>query len=166
MSSLFVRIFCVLAIGTPVIFGTPNFVIELGKAKQQREKSLAEAIAPIDRNYVEVLRTMMDKATRAGEIDAASKIKAEIDIYDPKGLGQRVAGSWTMEGKSSQLVFAKNGLFKELWNNTVQEARWKVISGTVVRVEFKGSDRKEYQISDDGKSIKRLGDGFLWLRDE
>lgn len=166
MSPLTRRTICLLAISAPVAIAAPDFESQMAQAKEQREKSIAEATVPIDRKYLETLRNLMDKATRAGELDAAVKLKAEIETYDPKGLGARIVGNWTMASKSSRIVFTKNGLFRENWDNKVYEGRWRVISDSVIRVELKDGKRPEYKISDDGNSLKRAEDGFEWLRGE
>jgi hypothetical protein len=63
------------------------------------------------------------------------------------------------------LVFSPNGLIKEFWNNQIQEGRWRTSQGNLVKMKLKSGAVHELQVSEDGKSVKRVDDGLVWYRD-
>ena len=97
-----------------------------------------------------------------------AKLKAAPAAADQKALGWRFHGFWTTEKKESRVQFTPGGTFKELWNGTVQEGRWKATSDTDATITLKKGKVHNYHVSDDSadvKPLKRLTDGYRWARE-
>ncbi len=69
---------------SPCLFGQSPFERDLAKLKSQKQKAVAAAIAPIEFRYQEEIEKLLRKATQAGDLQAALKIRSELG--KPVGL--------------------------------------------------------------------------------
>jgi len=148
----------------PFTFAGSDYDRQIAELTAQREKAISEATEPINRRYQTSLEQLLRKATQANDLDAAVKIKNAIAAADPPG--SRFHGWWATESKSSRLQFTAGGNFQEHWKGTIQEGRWQPASGPEVKVTMKSGTVREYRLSDDGRTVKRLNDGVTWRRDD
>ncbi|RYD17944.1 MAG: hypothetical protein EOP88_24325 [Verrucomicrobiaceae bacterium] len=154
-----------LALVTPLVFAASPFEAQMDELANAREKAVAQASEPIHRQYAASLQDLLARAIKAGDLDAALKIREELQAVTPKEVNLRIQGSWSDRGKSTRLEFSPNGVFKEFWNNQIQEGRWRSSADKEVKMTLKVGGTHEFRISDDGKSVKRLNDGLVWYRD-
>ena len=89
---------CVLIMAGAAVSSETLFERELERLRSDHEKAVATALAPIERRYQADLEALLHRATRANDIDAATKIKRVLDevIISPEGRLSAVvtAGSW------------------------------------------------------------------------
>ncbi len=89
---------CVLMMATAAVFSETLFERELERLRSDYEKAVAAALAPIKRRHQADLETLLHRATRANDIDAATKIKRVLDevIISPEDRLSAVvtAGPW------------------------------------------------------------------------
>ena len=76
---------------TPATPKTPPDPPELAKLRLSREKAVSEAVAPIDRKYLDALRSMRTRFMRDGKLDSLLAVDAEIALIEGKGKGEK----WT-----------------------------------------------------------------------
>lgn len=150
-----------LALLVPAAFADSGYQRELAELSAQRDKAIAEASEPINRRYQAALEQLLRRATQANDLDAAVKIK---DALVSSPLGSRLQGSWINKGIKSRIQFTPDGVFKESWNDEVQEGQWEALSDTDVKVTLKKGPVHQYHLSDDGKSVKRTLEGYVWTR--
>ena len=141
------------------------FEKQLDDLAKARDNAVAQVSEPIERQYLVSLQELLNRAIRAGDLDAALKIREELAAAAPREVDMKIQGTWTDRGKSTRLEFSPNGLFKEFWNNQIQEGRWRYSSDKLVKMTLKSGSVHEFRISDDGKSVKRVNDGLVWYRD-
>ena len=99
---------------TPHLHAQSRFLDSLKQLQDQRNKALAVASEPINRNYAASLKQLLQSATQAADLDSAVKIKEELKPFEkgPVSLlglpvkeskvaaGQLVLGGTTfLEGK-------------------------------------------------------------------
>jgi len=157
----------ILAFFTSPLHAATELERQLSDLLAQRKKEIAAAEEPINRRCQTALEQLLRKATQSGDLDGAMKIKAAIASFDPHAVGSRVVGHWADDGKKSRLQFSATGAFQENWDNKVAEGRWVATSDTDVKITFKKDGNvRDYQLSPDGQSIKRMVDGKIWKRDE
>jgi hypothetical protein len=142
----------------------PDYDRQVEVATEKRDKAVAQASEPINRDYLTTLQDLMKKATAAGDLEAALKIKTVIESVDPKGRAGRLLGDWLDGSKSSRLQFTAAGVFKEIWGGKVQEGRFKNKTSAKAEVELNNGSKYEYVLSEDGTSLKRSNDGMTWFR--
>ena len=92
---------------------------DLNQLKGQRDKALTAATDPINRRYKESLDDLLRRATQASDLDAATKIKEEINqlgIASPVSISSftekllKQAWTWTSSpGSRAKLEFTRDG---------------------------------------------------------
>jgi hypothetical protein len=143
----------------------PDFDRLVENATEKRDRGIAQASEPFNREFLDTMQDLLKKATAAGDLEAALKIKTIVDWVDVKGQAGRIPGTWLDESKTSRLEFTGSGTFKEFWGGKVQQGRYKNKSATKVEVELSNGNIYEYVIvSEDGNTIMRANDGMKWLR--
>jgi hypothetical protein len=153
-----------LLISTPILRGDPGYDKQLMELQSQRDKELSFATDPIYRRYRTALEELLQKATQANNLDAAVKIKAALDAPQRVSLGSQFQGRWANTRIKSRVQFNQDGVFQEFWNGQVQEGRWEEVSKTSVKVTLNSGAVHEYQLSEDGNSVKRTLEGYTWKR--
>jgi hypothetical protein len=149
-----------LGVLTPVPGIAVDYDREVAQLTAQHDKAVIEATYPIAQRYKEALEQLLKKATQAGELDAAVKIRQLLASME----GKAVQGHWETAKKTSQLEFTAGGNFQENWNGQVTAGRWKATSARDAQITLKNGTVYEYRVSEDGKSITRLRDGMTWIR--
>jgi len=98
---------------------------ELQMLKEQRDKSTADALDPINRRYKAAVEQLVSRATQAKDLEVAVKAKAELDDLNTKLPGT----SWLWAGNSSlKFTFLPNGRF----SGHFKDATWKVLSPDLI----------------------------------
>lgn len=153
-----------LLISTPVLLGDTGYDQQLTDLLSQRDKALSVATEPIFRRYRTALEELLQKATRANDLDAAVKIKTALEAAERISIASKFQGRWAPTGIKSRLEFSADGTFQEFWNGEVQEGRWDEVSKKVVKVTMNNGAIHEYHLSEDGNSVKRTKEGYTWKR--
>ena len=111
---------CVITIGVATCFVNADesqFVTELSRLAEQRDKAIATATEPIQKKYVDLAQQLLIRATKAGDYDAVLKIKAaletEVSKSPPQGVpsdAKQFKGKWykVYIGKPTSWSAAKN----------------------------------------------------------
>jgi hypothetical protein len=109
------RLSLILLITAPVLADSA-FERDLGKLGEQREREMTAAIEPINRRYKEALESLLRRATQAGDLDAAIKIREALAQVDSKGPATPTPSSpvTTSSDSSSKVELTKRGLEKRL----------------------------------------------------
>lgn len=98
-------------IGLPVS-AQSNLTRELETLRKQRDKAIETAIQPINEKYIPALDALLQKSIKAGDVDAAARIKAEIDIATGEMSPAFVVGVWKVvdsEGRYSLRILDPGG---------------------------------------------------------
>jgi len=115
-----------LALLPPVLHAESAYDREVQQLTEQRDKAAAAAVEPINRRYQSSLEQLLKRATQAGDLDAAVKIKA---LLDPLSAGSSTdseaqlrtaltSAKWSWEGVGKDTItFTKSGEAK-LSNST------------------------------------------------
>lgn len=153
-----------LLISTPILLGDSGYDKQLAELQSERDKALSAATDPIFHRYRTALEELLQKVTRANDLDAALKIKAALDAPRRISIGSEFQGRWANTRIKSRLQFNPDGVFQEFWNGQVQEGRWEEVSKKEVKVTLNTGAVLEYQLSEDGNSVKRTLEGYTWKR--
>lgn len=153
-----------LLISTPVLLGEPGYDKQLADLLSERNKALSVATDPIFHRYRAALDELLQKATRANDLESALKIKAAMDASPRISFGSGFQGRWANARIKSRLQFNPDGVFQEFWNGEIQEGRWEEVSKKEVKVTLNTGAVHEYQLSEDGNSVKRTLEGYMWKR--
>jgi hypothetical protein len=144
-------IVCGLIGFAPFAVSQSAFDRELASLSEQREAALLKAIRPINDQYRKSLEQMLKKATQASDLDAAIRIKKELDgvkgelnnvpssdklISNPPKpsisdkLALKLKGTSWLWGKPpiSKFTFLPNGEFE----GHMKFARWSVIDDDAI----------------------------------
>ncbi|RYD17896.1 MAG: hypothetical protein EOP88_24480 [Verrucomicrobiaceae bacterium] len=156
--------FLSLLVSAPVLLAETAYDKQLTDLQSQRDKALSAATEPIFRRYRTALEELLQKATRANDLDAAVKIKAALDSSQRVAIASEFEGRWAHTGIKSRLQFNRDGGFQEFWNGEVQEGRWDEVTKKVVKVTMNNGAVHEYHLSEDGSSVKRTKEGYVWKR--
>jgi hypothetical protein len=80
--------------------GQTTYEKELNQLIEQRDKAIAAAVAPINARFQNLAEQLLQRATKGGDLDAANKIKASLEITNTKkpdeaikDLQKQVAGT-------------------------------------------------------------------------
>jgi hypothetical protein len=92
-------------------FAQTDSARELKQLAEQRDASVAAAIAPINRKYTDSLKMLLGKATRAGDLDTALKVRTELEKY-----GVKVARNGDMKDESSHSPELRAALLATTWS--------------------------------------------------
>ena len=182
MKSAILRITLALLCITPAIFAG-DFDRQLAELAAQRDKAIADASQPILVRYRAALDALLKKAMQANDLDAAVKIKAAIGggpapaavasvpaasggpaAAGAAGALSRFVGKWHRGG--STIEFLNTGSFSEGVGIHVGEGHWLALSRTDAKVIRKKGGAIQFHLSDDGNSITRSADGYVWKREE
>lgn len=108
---------------------------ELAQVMSQHERAVASAVEPVNRRTLATLESLLLKTTRAGDLDGANKIKAEVDRFrfmnkprpmTAEALMEAIAETtwtWGTPGTNlTSLKFHRGGLAE--WGNTPQKVKY------------------------------------------
>jgi hypothetical protein len=99
-------------------FAESAFERELIKAGEQRERESSAALEPINRRYKESLESLLRRATQAGDLDAAIKIREAIAAVDSTARPAVASSAPPANDSSSKVELTKRGLEKRLEKTT------------------------------------------------
>ena len=139
---------------------------QLAEITEARDKALARVSEPIHKQYILALQDLFKKATQANDLDGAVKVKAALDALDPNAKGSRFRGTWTAPGGSTTIEFTNTGVFREFWNNQIQEGKWKAVSDVEAKMTLKNGNEYVFQLNADGKSVTRTLDWIRWVKNQ
>ena len=186
MKSAILRITLALLFIVPTLFAG-EFDRQLAELSAQRDKAIADASQPILVRYRTALEVLLKKAMQANDLDAAVKIKAAIGggtaavasvpaaasatatssapaAAGTAGALSRFVGQW--HHANSRIEFLNTGSFRETVGIHVTDGHWLALSRTDAKVIRKTKAVIQFHISDDGNSITRSTDGYVWKREE
>ncbi len=105
---------------------------EMRQLQDQRDKALAAAAEPINRQYLASMEALLKRATQSSDLDAAMRIRAEIQRVKgsaavPESANSVLAelqdGVWTLGPFQDRLVFKANG---DLISNGSPRGTWAI----------------------------------------
>ena len=142
--------------------GESTYERDLKQIVDQRDKAIAAAAAPIIARAKADAAALMRKATQAGDLDAANKIKEFLGDTTPvvqggpvKDLKKQLVGTRWKAVPSSPL---RGGLAPVLTftEKSVEPGSYKyeVESHNSVTIIFTGGDRQAMSLAPDGKRLK------------
>ena len=82
-----IRVFAGVLCTSSFLFGESAFERDFQQLKAQRDKTISTAIEPINRRYIESLGQLLRRATQSNDLDAAFKIKNEMQTLSPSVSG-------------------------------------------------------------------------------
>jgi hypothetical protein len=135
---------------------------DLKQLIEQRDKAITAATAPIIDRFKANAEQLLRRATQAGDLDAANKIKASIGGGTPvsttgpiKDLRKQLSGTtWkAVPSKPLRGGFAERLTFTE---KTLEPGGYKyeAQSHNAVTVTFTGGDKEIMNLSPDGKRLQ------------
>jgi hypothetical protein len=99
-------------------FADNSYRNEFKELQEKHEKDLAAAVEPINRRYQGELQQFLKKATQAGDLETALKVKEALQIPAPAekvsvGAGEpvpsdleaRVLGDWILENAQGKVLY-------------------------------------------------------------
>ena len=145
-----------------VAHGESTYERDLKQIIDQRDKAIAAAAAPIIARSKADAAQLLRRATQAGDLDAANKIKEFIGTTTPvvqggpvKDLRKQLAGTMWKAVPSSPL---RGGLAASLTftEKSVEPGGYKyeVESHNSVTITFTGGDKQVMALAPDGKHLK------------
>ena len=151
----------ILTVTAPFLFADSQFGTELKQLQDQREKALAAATEPVNRRHQAALESLLRRATQANDLDAALKIKEELQklgsAAPPPGsvsgvtvesLTNRLIGTkWTYFDKETLTLLADG---KAQWSSGRDPWPWKVAkAGSRVIEGMNVAKQKKFTITFD-----------------
>jgi hypothetical protein len=83
-----------------LVFAQTAYERELSQLKDQREQSKATVVEPIERRYQAALEQLLRRATQAGDLEGAIKVKEELEKFpsssDPRNTPLELIGVWEL----------------------------------------------------------------------
>jgi hypothetical protein len=157
-----ILVLLVVCVSTAASFGDAALERELKLLVEQREKALAAAAAPIDARFKVAADQLLRRATQAGDLDAANKIKAAIDGVLPRGAKdsvkdlrkQLVGTNWKTDPNTPR----RPGLPETLTftDSTIEPNghRYEVNSHNTLTVIFPKGDKQPMTLTKDGRRLE------------
>lgn len=160
--SVLICIFATFALAAPL---DSQFTRELQQLQEGRDKAVSAALEPIHQKYLANLERLLKKATQAGDLDSANKVKAAIQNHRNNFTGnvavEQFYGKWicrsgpwsdTRELKANGWVSCKlDGLAK--WAAAGDELRIDFPNGTWVSFKLPVRDGKLQGVTSEGKTM-------------
>ncbi len=126
---------------------------DLRQLKADRDKAIAESMAPINRRYQAGLEQLLRRATQANDLEAALKIKQEIDQISP--TVHTIVGTWHFENNVRE--FRADGTVA--FAGSKGKNSWKAYDDKIVLTYSNGyADTFFLPILPEGTKV-RCGDG-------
>ena len=129
----------------------------LAESSFERDKALATAAEPINRRYREQSEQLLLRATQANDLDAAVKIKREVDSQNPANKLQDTR--WSTEAAIGGTV-ALNADGSAI-NPVGAKGTWKYIGENKVTIKW---DKPQIWILDPSFQFLTHPDGSKWNR--
>ena len=124
--------------------GQTAFETELSLLQQRRDKALAAAVDPIDRRYEIALEALLKKATQAGDLDAALKLREMLKEVTPAAPVQETAEQLLKKGEWTWFSGAKpHGTIKFLDDNKMKKTEGLYFLGS-----WKMTGLRKFEIHD------------------
>lgn len=104
--------FALFAIQLSVSFAQTPAIKEFERLTQTRDQNIAAITKPINERYVQDLKVLFQKAVKAGDLDAADRIKAVIAIEQGLITPDSVVGRWTQtspDGQRATILLEEDG---------------------------------------------------------
>lgn len=134
-------IFCSLLPGLALFAEPSASEAAFNALRLQRDKAIAEAVAPINRRYRADLEGLQKRATQTGDLDGALKIRNELTALDASAKASAIAVA-----KASDTSGSKNTL-----KSSLMAKKWKWGTGSSAdKLSFHG----KMEFLDDGKLRK------------
>jgi hypothetical protein len=112
-----------------------------------RDKAMATAAEPINRQYEQSLEQLLRRATQANELETATKIKAILESL-PQVVAKKLVGTWTIRastGYSTDISFRADGTGTRTNNG---KRRWRIEGSTLFLGLDRGCDKFDLPIKD------------------
>ena len=128
-----------------------QFTNELDRLTTQRDKALAEATAPIQKKFEELSGQLLKRATKAGDLDAAIKIKTAMQaasgqreiIPELQTFEKQLAGKWDCKSSSGwwgAFTFKEDGTFIVSQNGVdIDNGKWRKTGNTLKVIKQNGT---------------------------
>lgn len=99
-----------------LVYAQSSYERELAQLKDQRDQAKAAVVEPIERRYQAALEQLVRRATQAGDLEGALKVKEELDRFpsssDPRNTPLELIGIWEVYDQVS-----KGGAMREFKPN-------------------------------------------------
>ena len=132
-------------------------VDELGKLKASYESAVAKATAPIRAMYEKELQRLLERYTKAGNLDEAAKVIAEL-----KGTGATVEAASTAAPAAAASGAAAPAVNERWFVNKT----WKSPTGTLFAFQKGGVGKRSFGTDETGFVWRALPDGLIEVSGE
>lgn len=135
---------------------------DLSQLIEQRDRAVEQALAPINAKFKAAAEQILRRATQAGDLESAQKIKDAIEsgiapaAESVRDLRKHLAGTqWkaidatsVRPGLAATLTFAEDGLLEP------GGLRYEISSNRTAVIVFKGGDRQSLTLDRSGKRLE------------
>jgi hypothetical protein len=146
---------CVLS---ALLFALPVFAAEpadLIKAKQAYEQASESAMKPVKAAYWKELTRLIEEYTKAGKLDEALAVKAEltkltggtmtilpttsnVNAAELSQLRERFVGRTFVTPGGTHFTFQKDGTGTQTWSEGSESFKWEVLDARTVHAKLAG----------------------------
>jgi hypothetical protein len=127
----------VALMATSVIGQSTSEVRDLTALRSSWSKAREQAVMPLDQKYDAALRALKDRLTKAGNLDGAIQVDAELKnlataSQSAANPAQPLFGRWEIPGGKGIVTIREDGTAENQAGSKVYPGKWSIKSGFMV----------------------------------